>query len=253
MIMFTEIKELFQAKKILKQQYKKILLLSGDSNKTYIIDKYNHLYDCLKILKKVKGKRYFKYSVPVLLHDIGRFIDNSEQDDNAHANRGYLFLKTNFTNNPMHLLPIKYHEDDLNWKIEIKKAKEYITSSNQEKEEIVSCCKLVRDIDIISNMKIILKEKIKISNKNKINKELMTLFCNQKIGKKELINNDYDKILYILCGLNLIENEECLKYIKKNQIIYKLIDKMRKADISNLETQKEIDLIENIIIKVYKV
>jgi len=117
--MFIEIKMIKKTKKYLKLKYNLI------SKNQVIEKKYNHLIDCLNILKYYNLKNYLTYGPAVLLHDIGRFYEKkSVQKDFEHAKYGYDLLKKEYTDNPIILLPIKYHEEDLEWKKIISKDSE---------------------------------------------------------------------------------------------------------------------------------
>lgn len=188
--------------------------------------KYNHLIDCLNILKFYNLLNYLNYGQAILLHDIGRFYENNSKTPKFnHANFGYDILKSEFTNNPIVLLPIKYHEEDLKWQKLLFNDVEFLKCSTFNKKKIIKCCKLVRDIDIISNMKNLAKEKCKNSDINEINDKIINNLYNGQIGKKEDIYNEYDEISYILCGLNLLSFRKSFKYIRKHKIIELLIQK----------------------------
>lgn len=223
------------------------LTLSIENNKNYKLLKslnnndnvFNHLIDCTNILIDIYKDNYEDYIAPVMLHDIGKFIDKNNYK--KHPSVAYEYLLNNYTNDSCILLPIKYHENDLDWRELIKNEPLYIES--KEKEKIEFLCTLVRDIDIISNMK---KLDHEYSKENiELNIELVSLLENKKISQTINIENDYDKILYILCGLSLIENNECLEYIKENNIVKKLL--LRLDEIDNRYTDK----ISNIIYEEY--
>ena len=50
---------------------------------------------------------------------------------------------------------------------------------------------------------------------------------------KSDILNEYDEISYILCGLNLISYNRSLKYIKKEKVVDKLINKQLDMVLEN--------------------
>ena len=110
--MFIEINKLKKAKKILLEVYTKSINTSND--KEYIQAKYDHSIDCFNIASKVKPFNR-TCAIAALLHDIGRIYEYDEDKADLHAQIGYQYLKNHFITNPLILLPIKYHEDDLNW------------------------------------------------------------------------------------------------------------------------------------------
>lgn len=252
--MYIEIKDIKSAKKILFKEY--ILNLKKCNNKTeekYMKLKIKHSKDCLKILKHSFPNLYHKYAIPVLLHDIGRFYEYKKINNFHHEDFGYEYLNKNYTNDPLVLLPIKYHEKDLNWKELLINEKEYKSLSLIKRNEIIECSEILRDIDVISNMKSIAKYKKKTKVKE-INLDLLNDLKTFKLAEKESIKNKYDEIVYILCGLNIISQENSWKYLKEHKIIEKLIKLLYK--LLDNEDQKNISVtkkIEKIIYEKYMV
>ncbi len=220
MTLFIEINDLKKAKNFLRLKYD---LRTNDEQSSL---KYHHLLDCLNILKYYGVYNYIKYGQAVLLHDIGRFFESDLDASNFnHAYYGYELIKKEYTKNPIILLPIKYHEDDLKWKLLLLDDPEYISCSKRKKKQIIKCSKLVRDIDIISNMKSLIGTKSVDVNIKKINMHICDKLRNGEIGTKDDIYNQYDKISYILCGLNLLTYKKSFCYIKKHMIVEQLINK----------------------------
>lgn len=220
-----------QAKSFLDMKYN-----SKYSNKFCKL-KYNHSLDCLNILKYYNYYNYLSYGPAVLLHDIGRFYKQQFKNKSFdHARYGYALLKEEFTNKPEILLPIKYHEEDLKWKELLLSDKEFLKCSHLNKVRIIKGCKLVRDIDIISNMKMLSEQKninIKIF---KINKKIIEKLYSEQVGCKDNIYNKYDEISYILCGLNLISFERSFKYIRK----HKIIDQLKLIQLNMVSCDEEL-------------
>lgn len=229
--MFIETKEIKKARAFLEEKY------SLKCNNKLSKIKYNHLIDCLKILKFYNFYNYLNYGVTILLHDIGRFYENdSKNEDFDHAMYGYKLLKKEFSNNPKILLPIKYHEEDLNWKELLFKDAEFLENSWVSKIKIIKGCKLVRDIDIISNMKNLTEQKYNNEEFSYINENIIDKLYNGKIGIKEDIYNKYDEISYILCGLNLLSFNQSFRYIKKN----KIIEQLKTSQMSMIKNDKNL-------------
>lgn len=252
MILFTGIKLLRESKKFLYQEYIKNHNICLDEDKVYMNLKYDHSYDCLKILKSIAFKKYLKYSSSILLHDVGRFYEYKKIDNFKHAQYGYLILKKNYTKNPLILLPVKYHESDLNWLEELYLDKEYLNCNYYYRKEIIKCCQLVRDIDVISNMKSILN-----SSTNKqaddINYKLIKVFKNGDLARKEMIKNEYDQIIYILCGLSIITDKASYRYLKKKKIVKELIEKLFVLSPNNNKAKKVTIQIKDIVNEKYNI
>ena len=226
--MFTEINCLIKAKKYLDLKYNE----SSKNNLSKI--KYDHLIDCLNILKYYNIKNYLCYGSAILLHDIGRFYEkDSDSLKFDHAEYGYNLLKAEFTNDPLVLLPIKYHEEDTEWRRLINIDSYFLNCSKKQKEKSIKGCKLVRDIDIISNMKNLGRKNLKNWKVGIINEKIIDNLYNDRISVKSDILNEYDEISYILCGLNLISYNRSLKYIKKEKVVDKLINKQLDMVLEN--------------------
>lgn len=216
--MFTEINNLNKAKLYLKEKYD-----SKSKNEFYDL-KYEHSLDCLSILKSYGLFNYYKFGQAVLLHDVGRFFENNSKDFD-HALFGYEILLKEYTKDPLILLPIKYHEEDIKWEKLLNKDLSFKDLSKNKQKQIIKGCKIVRDIDIISNMQSISSKNTEESEITSINNGIIDNLYNNLISDKDDINNIYDEISYILCGLNLIVFEKSFSYIRRNKIINKLKDK----------------------------
>lgn len=244
--MYIEIDNFKKTKKILldefKTNYKKC---NSYQEKKYMKIKVKHSFDCLKILKKWFPKLYKEYLSAVLLHDIGRFSEYKKIQNFKHEDYGCEFLKEKCINNPLIILPIKYHEKDLNWKEIIMKEKEYLECSLKTKQKIIECSEVLRDIDVISNMKSFTKNKCGKEIQN-INYTLLNKLKTGELAEKEDIKNEYDEIVYILCGLSIISNQNSWNYLKKYRIVEKLICLLYKfvsGNKNNILITKEIEKI----------
>lgn len=244
--MSIEIKTLSMAKKILKDTYLyNLKQCKTKDEKKYLIAKYEHSYDCLKILKKYDNARFKNYAIAMLLHDIGRFFEYKKYKNFEHSYYGYKYLKKYYTQNPHILLPIKYHEKDLEWKAELSKDKEFLSINLNGRNELQIGCLYVREIDVISNMKYILKNKIHDRN-CMINDELVSNVDLGKLAEKDQIKNDADEIIYILCGLNIFETQQGKRYLKKYKIIKKMLNKLEQLidEKDRKKYEKIVDIIK---------
>lgn len=233
--MYTGIKNIKEAKEILSKEFNTNLKKCNSLERKYLVNKYNHSYDCLDILKDICPITFFKYAPTILLHDIGRFYEYNNHKGFDHAKYGYSLLKRYYIKDPVVLLPIKYHEDDLNWYLNIQQDQEYLLCSKLKRKKIIKLCHLIRDVDIISNMKILTISSISNSNIDNINLDLIIRLRNKDIGTRENVFNEYDEIVYILCGLSLITFNKSFRYLKRNRIIERLITKLFVL-ISNKDT-----------------
>lgn len=249
--MFTEIKLLKEAKKILFEEYKKNSVICPKEDLEYMVLKYKHSYDCLRILKEIKPTKYFKFASAILLHDIGRFSEYKKIKNFKHEQYGYNLLNNNYLKNPLILFSVKYHEDGLDWLVKLKEEKQFLKYNKILKNEIINCCQIVREIDVISNMKSILKC-VYSTKIDSINYELIKVFRNGELSNKEMIRNDYDKILYILCGLSIISDKNSFKYLKKYKIVDKLMDNLFfLIKEENIKLKKETKEIKDFIYEKY--
>lgn len=205
---------------------KKIGLVHID--KEYLNAKFKHSLEVYKIAKKIDNKFAVKYSAAFLLHDIGRFYGTDSKDFN-HADFAYRLLKKSGWFNNFILLPILYHESDLNWKELINKHCKSEKMSTEDIEIVSNLCALLKDADLIANMRGIFKEKIVQQTHNiKISYANFNNFMNNKIRiaqptSKQQIN----KITYILCGLSIINLPKSKVFLKNQRIVADLITKTR--------------------------
>jgi hypothetical protein len=88
MILFTEIKLLSESKRFIYSEYEKNYKGCPIEKRKYLELKYEHSFDCLKILKSIRVKKYLKFSSAVLLHDIGRFLEYKDIRNFEHAEYG---------------------------------------------------------------------------------------------------------------------------------------------------------------------
>lgn len=218
---------------------------NSDQEKKYMRSKLKHAYDCLNILRKSFPKEYKDYSSAILLHDIGRFYEHRYSEKFRHEEFGFEVL-SQITNNAIILLPIRYHENDYNWKEMLEKDELYKFLDYEKKQQVINCCEILRDIDIISNMKSLIKKKNDKEVRN-VNVQLIDKLDMGCLGNKGDINSKYDEIVYILCGLSIISHSESWKYIIKNGIVKKLIKRLFEFEQKNFKTQKYAERVRLII------
>lgn len=241
--MFIEINKIRKAKRFLLKTYTESINAAND--KEHIKLKNDHSLDCLNIVLKIKPFNH-TCAIAALLHDIGKIYEYDKDKESLHALIGYQYLKDNFTTNPLILLPIKYHENDLDWYQKLLKDNEFKNQNWLIKKRVLEYSKIVRDVDIISNMKFLSEKELKQHNIS-INKQLIKYLNEGNIGKKELIHNEYDEIIYILCGLNIIYSKQSINYLKKHEIVTSLIKKLFILANNNQEMIKETEFVSNII------
>lgn len=216
-----------QAERILIEEYSKnIFKWKLNDEKEYMREKFIHAYSVVECAKKISGELSSEVYAALLLHDIGRFSETVWKSSFDHAVHGYNLLKGRGVNNTTILLSVKYHETDVGWRNILTEHREFKCLSNLQQNQVISCCEIVKDADIISNMKYLLSLSNHMVTK-KYNYELVDLFLNGKLGKDELVNNQFDQIIYILCGLNIINLPQSFSYLRKCGLIKQLVEKLQ--------------------------
>lgn len=200
----------------------------GHIDKDYLNAKFKHSLEVYKIARKIDKKLAVKYSAAFLFHDIGRFYGTDSKDFN-HADFGYRLLKKSGWFNNFIILPILYHESDLNWKELINKHCKSEKMSTEDIEIISDLCALLKDADLIANMRGICKEKIIQQTHNiKISYTNFNNFMNNKICiAQPKSKQQFNKITYILCGLSIINLPKSKIFLKNERIVADLIAKLR--------------------------
>lgn len=197
-------------------------------NQKYLKEKYNHSFLTLCVGFRIANSSLKQeLQCALLLHDIGRFLSQNAAD---HAETGYQFLKKiGFTSTEL-LLPVRYHENDTNWREKLKCDGAYVPLTEDEKSMVTYACALVRDADIISNMFMTLS-KSRNENIILVSDELKEAFFHQEIPASSAPDSVGDQIMYMLCGLPLITLEESFSYIKKTGIAHNLAAKVHSPEI----------------------
>lgn len=204
----------------------------------YIRDKYMHSFSTLCTGKNIlKGECEIELQYALLLHDIGRFFAKTAKQQKIHAELGYQYLKSLSIGDQKILLPIRYHENDMDWKDLLHADENYICLSRKEKKIVEYYCTLVKDSDIIANMYEV-KKKYPDSGIYPFSNTLKKKFLNRLLPEQEEVIFPGDTILYMLCGLSLITLEESHQYIKQTQIARDLAKRLKSKLI--MEKLKEL-------------
>lgn len=246
------------AKNILKKHYQNNLSLCNKrkDDRLYLKDKYAHSYstfECGSLISQNTEIEKNIVSSVLLLHDIGRFYEHCRFPNFKHAEYGYEILKKENIANPLILLPIKYHETE-NWQTALSLDEEYKKLATTEKHKVKLLCRLLVEADIIDNMRIQLK-----THKNEnladihLNRSILENLFSGCLADDKNIKNCADEIVYILCGLSVIQLNESKKYIKDNLIVTNLINKLFSIaqSSSNTALKKDVNKIKDYIHETY--
>lgn len=235
-----------QVKKILKTKYR--ILKSRKLATPYHKNKLKHSFYILKIAKQINSGVATQCYKTFLLHDIGRFVH--PLNDNNHAFVGYKILKHDYKMKEQYILPIKYHECDIDWENRLSQDDMFEDLSLEDKKKVIYLTKLLKDADVISNM-MSLNNKKNIINFSITQLEYLDNFLHDSICRKYEYTTHADDLIYILCGIYILNLDESKQFVKDKKIVIKILQKLYKRnhnpDIKNkiikcLEKyQKEID------------
>lgn len=231
---------------------------NNGSIKLKIIHTYEVVHKCSMLAKSLNlSKENIELAKIIgLLHDIGRFeqIKNfGEFNDKLleHAKYGVIYL---FDNNNIRRFISDSKYDSIIYKAIINHNKLGIEDNLNENELLFA--KIIRDADKLDNFRVKLVDKIeymfpKIYNKDTIDYEVISDKVYNDFMMHECIAlNDRKTIIdYWLCVIAFIYDLNftvSLKYVKDNDYVNKLIDRL---DYKNIETKEKIKNIRKCMIE----
>ena len=224
-----------KAQTTLENEFKKHYSQADRQLKDPLKRKLKHSYQTLDIASKIFLLSENQKEM-LLLHDIGRFTQFYDSESFQHADFGFRFLmEIGFDMKTV--LPIKYHEIDTGWKNLIANDNYFINLADTDKKEVLFNAELLKDMDIVSNMEEQIESKVILSSSMNLN--IIKCLLNGEIcDSRDEVKSEIDKILYILCGIYIINLEETKNYISSNRIVSKLFSKAYKT-INNCSKMKE--------------
>ena len=211
---------------ILENEFKKNHANANEELKVLLERKLKHCYATLKIASSIFSLSQAQKDM-LLLHDIGRFNQFEDSATYSHAVFGSELLKGRGFDIEV-VLPIKYHETDIDWQRHILNDSDYVNLPDEKKRAVLFNTALLKDIDIIANM----EEQVggKVTPSKRINPIVLNNLSNGAIcDSRSDVRGEVDRILYILCGLFVINLDESKRYINKKRIARRLFDKANKS------------------------
>lgn len=185
------------------------------SKKCFLFHKLQHSFDIVTVGSCIHKWITDDIKLALLLHDIGFFIS---RDNNEHARLGYDFLTEVGITDATILLPVLYHENDRDWKELLKKNPDYVMLDASGKKTVKNICKLVRDADIISNMRMALYD-YGYAEWKFTNKYLLDCLETRELPDNKNNQSISDNIVYLFCGLSLVNYPESFEFIKRHDLI----------------------------------
>lgn len=202
---------------ILQKCYAENLINIANVNRIrFLSKKYIHSYEMVEYAKKIFGNVTDEETGALLLHDIGYFIDASEEAM-PHTESGYNYLKNNYSVNECILAAAKFHDRDSSVDADLEA---YYNQSELfgKVDYLKTTVKKVIDCDIVSNLDMCINSTEIDELGIPINENIVEcLLCN-RLGKNEFVTNRIDGIIYMVCGINLLFFEETKKYVMTNMI-----------------------------------
>lgn len=178
---------------------------------------YDHLILSHATACEIFPNLEYALQISVLFHDIGKLVISDKESVKDHALKGYEWMVKREICNPEIIFGIKYHEVDEDWLGLLNREPRFLVLNESDKQMTVKSCKVVKDVDIVSNMIRLLKSPcIKVST---FSDEIVDCFFTQKLGDARYVDNEFDRIVYILCGLNIINFSDSFEFLKSNSIV----------------------------------
>ncbi|MBP5352922.1 MAG: HD domain-containing protein [Alphaproteobacteria bacterium] len=241
-------------KRILEKHYQKNLLLceKDEKNRRYIQDKYAHAYRTLECGQAIAPADIAADTLAavLLLHDIGRFYEHLQLADFKHAEYGVRLLKDEGFTDMNILLPVKYHETD-DWQTALAADDDYQKLPAAAQNNVRLLCRILIDADIIDNMQILAKTDIQTSATMSLTTAITDCLLADKPANNKDVHNRADAIVYILCGLALINLEKSRQYLQEKHIVQNLVQRLFELAANNAALQNDVCEIRDKINETY--
>lgn len=220
----------------------------------YINHKIRHTYAVLFVAQKIitYEKKIFnnaeiikKAEIAALLHDIWRFYQNNGEkvlswNEFEHGDVWYNILINEWINDLAILFAVKYHNKiNIDW---LYNEEQFIKSQN--KEEILTIVKLVRDADKIQNLEYMLFDiDNKLYHDNTDNNDILTTkvlncFMNKKLVDRNYINSNLDNLLYYISWISDLNFKTSLDFLKRDNFWMFMIDIINHKQIDDITKNK---------------
>lgn len=185
-----------------------------------------HSIDVLYIGQQIAGPHITQaLECALLLHDIGHFLEDDTNNPIGHGRLASKFLEEYGISAPEILLPVACHEDNEYLEEACYKDLLFQKQGQDLKREILWNCRIVCEADIISHMRDILKEN-HVDDEYYNNMHFLNLLESGMLPTPDAVVHPYDKIMYILCGISLIQTQESIIYLKKEALVQQLLSRL---------------------------
>lgn len=232
------------SKTILKREYCNALQnVSSNEDADRIKKKYEHCFLTVKFAKKIFSCHTYECSL-YLLHDIGRFIDLSNQSN--HAYKGYNYLLGDEKYNDLDLIPIMLHEEDTNWTDLLENNLRFLSLNDQKKLLVVENIKRLKDCDILANLVQMIGSFM--FDDIDLDDEIYKNCINDRICLHDK-DGYLNKCMYIICGIYILNFPETLHYVKNSKIILKFFDMVINNEKREVTREKLMKCKEHLIEK----
>lgn len=222
-----------------------------DLNNENIKRKQGHSIRVMKISEEIaKELKWSKEEIEIacligLLHDIGRFEQYEKYNtfkDNESIDHGDLGVKILKENNTIRKY-IKIDKYDNIIFTAIEEHNKYELNKNLPKEK-EKYCKLIKDADkidiIYESINIFWQGEEKIIEKEKITKEVLDEFMEERLIKHKLKIKKVDEVIGILSYIFDIYYKESIEIIRNEKYFEKLINKFDWKEEETKENIKKI-------------
>ena len=204
------------------QQAKEMLnaFSSNDMHNTKV-----HSFQALNIGMQIAASGSESLQCALLLHDIGYLIGNGARYvPKQHAFLGRDWLQVNGISDPEILLPIAYHENDLDLENSCSQDPMFISASEYMQKRLLEYCRIVHEADIIAHMVDLIS--CPEEKEEMINLDLLRCLEAEELPAYSAIRSINEQILYMLCGIVLIRRPDSIAFLRREKILQLLINKL---------------------------
>lgn len=212
-----------------------IFIKQFDLNEKNIKKKYDHslrvqkICEALATSEKYTEENYELASLVGLLHDYGRFYQWQKYKtyrDKDSIDHGDYAVERLFENNEIK----NFYNNKNNYNLiyeAIKYHNKYEVPKTVESKEL---CNMIRDADKLDILYMYTIGELTLREQGEISDEVKEIFYSHKLLDNKYINSNVDITIRTLCLIYELNFNYSYKYLKENQIIEKMYNKLKNKE-----------------------
>lgn len=212
-----------------------IFIKQFDLNEKNIKKKYDHslrvqkICEALATSENYNKENYTLASLIGLLHDYGRFYQWQKYktyEDKDSIDHGDYAVERLFENNEIK----KFYNNKNNYNLiyeAIKYHNKYEVPKTVESKEL---CNIIRDADKLDILYMYTIGELTLREQGEISDEVKEIFYSHKLLDNKYINSNVDITIRTLCLIYELNFNYSYKYLKENQIIEKMYNKLKNKE-----------------------